>query len=119
MARTPKPPARSQPVHRRRRTAGVVGTLVGLAAAGTAAGVALSRIAARRVRAAQLGEAGGLTATPAAVPAAASPARAPRMPTLRALGALGRRTADADRDFGTGFGDRAIRRPLPSRRSGG
>ncbi len=35
--------------------AGIVGTVVGLAAAGTAAGLALSRIAARRVRAAELG----------------------------------------------------------------
>ncbi len=39
----------------RAHTAGIVGTVVGLAAAGTAAGVALSRIAARRVRAAELG----------------------------------------------------------------
>ena len=35
--------------------AGIVGAVVGLAAAGTAAGVAVSRIAARRVRAAELG----------------------------------------------------------------
>jgi pimeloyl-ACP methyl ester carboxylesterase len=44
--------------HRTGRTAGMVGAVVGLAAAGTAVGVALSRIAARRVRAAQLGEVG-------------------------------------------------------------
>ncbi|TYP89741.1 alpha/beta fold hydrolase [Blastococcus xanthinilyticus] len=43
--------------HSRGRTAGVLGAVVGLAAAGTAAGVAVSRIAARRVRAAELGPA--------------------------------------------------------------
>ena len=43
--------ARSSRAH----TAGIVGTVVGLAAAGTAAGVAVSRIATRRVRAAELG----------------------------------------------------------------
>jgi pimeloyl-ACP methyl ester carboxylesterase len=36
------------------RTAGIVGALVGLAAAGTAAGVAVSRLAARRVRAEEI-----------------------------------------------------------------
>jgi pimeloyl-ACP methyl ester carboxylesterase len=39
----------------RAHKAGIVGTVVGLAAAGTAAGVAVSRIAARRVRAAEMG----------------------------------------------------------------
>jgi pimeloyl-ACP methyl ester carboxylesterase len=39
----------------RGHTVGVVGALIGLAAAGTAAGVAVSRVAARRVRAAELG----------------------------------------------------------------
>lgn len=50
MAR-PKP----APKHSRAHTAGIVGTVVGLAAAGTAAGVAVTRIARRRVRAAELG----------------------------------------------------------------
>ena len=50
MARNPKP----TPTHSRGHTAGVVGTVIGLAAAGTAAGVAVSRVAARRVRAAEL-----------------------------------------------------------------
>jgi pimeloyl-ACP methyl ester carboxylesterase len=58
--------ARSRPAvakhpHPRARTAGVVGAVVGLAAAGTAAGLALSRIAARRVRAAELGPAARLS----------------------------------------------------------
>ncbi|SNR49980.1 alpha/beta fold hydrolase [Blastococcus mobilis] len=48
------PPA---PQHSRGRTAGVVGALVGLAAAGTAVGVTVARVAGRRVRAAQLGPA--------------------------------------------------------------
>jgi pimeloyl-ACP methyl ester carboxylesterase len=56
MARRQKAPSRP------RHTAGIVGAVVGLAAAGTAAGVAVSRIAARRVRAAQLGQAGELAA---------------------------------------------------------
>ena len=50
MARGEKPKS----AHSRGRTAGIVGALVGLAAAGTAAGVAVSRIAARRVRAEEL-----------------------------------------------------------------
>ncbi|TFV65793.1 UNVERIFIED_ORG: alpha/beta hydrolase [Bacillus sp. AZ43] len=45
MARPPTPP------HGRGHTAGIVGAVVGLAAAGTAVGVAVSRIAGRRVRA--------------------------------------------------------------------
>lgn len=51
--------ARTRPAgrHPRGHTAGVLGAVVGLAAAGTAAGVAVSRIAARRVRAAELGPA--------------------------------------------------------------
>ncbi|MGY2003916.1 alpha/beta fold hydrolase [Blastococcus sp. SYSU DS1024] len=56
MAR-PRPSAAKHP---RARTAGLVGAVVGLAAAGTAAGVAVSRIAARRVRAAELGPAAEL-----------------------------------------------------------
>ncbi|RBY91648.1 alpha/beta hydrolase [Blastococcus sp. TBT05-19] len=56
MARA-KPPA---PKHPRGHTAGVVGAVLGLAAAGTAAGVAVSKIAARRVRAAELGPAAEL-----------------------------------------------------------
>jgi hypothetical protein len=39
-----------------RHPAGIVGGLIGLAAAGTAAGVAVSRMAGRRVRAAELSE---------------------------------------------------------------
>jgi pimeloyl-ACP methyl ester carboxylesterase len=64
MARTPRPrpPKPAKPAHGKGHTAGIVGAVVGLAAAGTAAGVALSRIAARRVRAAQLGQAGELAA---------------------------------------------------------
>ncbi|MDP5181517.1 alpha/beta hydrolase [Blastococcus sp. BMG 814] len=54
--RRPQPPRRAAE-HPKGRTAGVVGAVVGLAAAGTAAGVALSRVAARRVRAAELGPA--------------------------------------------------------------
>ncbi|RZU33165.1 alpha/beta fold hydrolase [Blastococcus saxobsidens] len=46
--------------HPRAHAAGVIGGLLGLAAAGTAAGVAVSRIAARRVRAAELGPAAEL-----------------------------------------------------------
>ncbi|MFD2090232.1 alpha/beta fold hydrolase [Blastococcus deserti] len=53
MARPTRPPT-----HGRGRTAGVVGAAVGLAAAGTALGVGLTRIARRRVRAAELGAAG-------------------------------------------------------------
>jgi pimeloyl-ACP methyl ester carboxylesterase len=50
-----RPTGRSaRPAHPRAHTAGVIGAVVGLAAAGTAAGVALSRIAARRVRAGDL-----------------------------------------------------------------
>jgi hypothetical protein len=49
MSRAPKP------AHSRTHTAGIVGALLGLAAAGTAAGVAVSRIAARRVLVDQLG----------------------------------------------------------------
>jgi pimeloyl-ACP methyl ester carboxylesterase len=49
-----KPPA---PQSSRGRTAGVVGALVGLAAAGTAVGVTVARVAGRRVRAAELGPA--------------------------------------------------------------
>ena len=48
------PPA---PKHSRGHTAGIVGAVVGLAAAGTAVGVAVTRIAGRRVRAADLGPA--------------------------------------------------------------
>jgi pimeloyl-ACP methyl ester carboxylesterase len=55
--RRSKPPA---PQHSRGHTAGVVGALVGLAAAGTAVGVAVTRIAGRRVRAAELGPAAEL-----------------------------------------------------------
>ena len=68
MARTPRPPKTPKPAktpksaHGKGYTAGVVGAVVGLAAAGTAAGLALSRIAARRVRAAQLGRAGEMAA---------------------------------------------------------
>ncbi len=64
MVRTPRPkPSKpAKPAHAKGYTAGVVGALVGLAAAGTAAGVALSRTAARRVRAAQLGQAGEMAA---------------------------------------------------------
>jgi pimeloyl-ACP methyl ester carboxylesterase len=57
MARSAQPRAKTSPPaakHSRGRTAGIVGTVVGLAAAGTAAGVAASRIAGRRVRAASL-----------------------------------------------------------------
>jgi pimeloyl-ACP methyl ester carboxylesterase len=55
--RRSKPPA---PQHSRGHAAGVVGALVGLAAAGTAVGVAVTRIAGRRVRAAELGPAAEL-----------------------------------------------------------
>ena len=57
MARSAQPRAKTSPPaakHSRGRTAGIVGTVVGLAAAGTAAGVAASRIAGRRVQAASL-----------------------------------------------------------------
>jgi pimeloyl-ACP methyl ester carboxylesterase len=53
MARSTRPPSR----HSRGHTAGLVGVLLGLAAAGTAAGVAVTRVAGRRVRAAELGAA--------------------------------------------------------------
>jgi pimeloyl-ACP methyl ester carboxylesterase len=46
--------AAPQDKHGRAHTAGVVGALVGLAAAGTAVGLTVSRIAARRVRAGEL-----------------------------------------------------------------
>jgi pimeloyl-ACP methyl ester carboxylesterase len=46
--------------HHPRHTAGIVGALLGLAAAGTAVGVAVSRAAARRVGAERLGSAAGL-----------------------------------------------------------
>jgi pimeloyl-ACP methyl ester carboxylesterase len=46
--------------HPRARAAGIVGGLVGLAAAGTAVGVGVSRAARRRVRAAELGPAAAL-----------------------------------------------------------
>jgi pimeloyl-ACP methyl ester carboxylesterase len=52
--------------HSRGRVAGVVGAVVGLAAAGTAVGVAVTRIAGRRVRAAELGPAGDVAAAMAA-----------------------------------------------------
>jgi pimeloyl-ACP methyl ester carboxylesterase len=50
----------------RGHTAGIVGAVVGLAAAGTAVGVAVTRIAGRRVRAAELGPAGDVAAAMAA-----------------------------------------------------
>ena len=53
MARS-RPPA---PKSSRGHTAGIVGAVVGLAAAGTAVGVAVTRIAGRRVRAGDLGPA--------------------------------------------------------------
>jgi pimeloyl-ACP methyl ester carboxylesterase len=53
MARSTRPPSK----HSRGHTAGIVGALLGLAAAGTAAGVAVTRVAGRRVRAAELGPA--------------------------------------------------------------
>src|SRR3954471_6458916 len=53
MARSTHPPSR----HSRGHTAGIVGVLLGLAAAGTAAGVAVTRVAGRRVRPAHLGPA--------------------------------------------------------------
>ena len=46
--------------HPRARKAGIIGGLVGLAAAGTAVGVGVSRAARRRVRAAEIGPAGRL-----------------------------------------------------------
>jgi pimeloyl-ACP methyl ester carboxylesterase len=46
--------------HPRARTAGIIGGLVGLVAAGTAVGVGVSRAARRRVRAAELGPAAAL-----------------------------------------------------------
>jgi pimeloyl-ACP methyl ester carboxylesterase len=59
----------TQPAGKRARghVAGIVGAVVGLAAAGAAAGVTVSRIAARRVRAAELGPAADVAAelTPA------------------------------------------------------
>ncbi|WP_347057984.1 alpha/beta hydrolase [Blastococcus sp. HT6-30] len=56
MVRTRPPAGR----HTRAQTAGLLGAVLGLAAAGTAAGMAVSRIAARRVRAAELGPAAEL-----------------------------------------------------------
>ncbi|UOY01087.1 alpha/beta fold hydrolase [Blastococcus sp. PRF04-17] len=55
------------PRHPRARTAGIVGGIVGLVAAGTAVGVGVSRAARRRVQAARLGPAAALAldATPA------------------------------------------------------
>ena len=64
MARTPKPKTKPKPKPKTtavavvsspssHRTAGIIGTVVGLAAAGTAIGVAVSRIASRRVQAAE------------------------------------------------------------------
>ncbi|MGY1802085.1 alpha/beta fold hydrolase [Blastococcus sp. SYSU D00922] len=60
--------ARSKPApkHSRAHTAGIVGSVVGLAAAGTAAGVAVTRIARRRVRAAELGPVGDVAELTAA-----------------------------------------------------
>jgi pimeloyl-ACP methyl ester carboxylesterase len=55
MARASRPKPTVTGSSSRGHTAGVVGALLGLAAAGTAAGVAVSRVAARRVRAAELG----------------------------------------------------------------
>jgi pimeloyl-ACP methyl ester carboxylesterase len=62
MRRSTSSPAK----HSRGRVAGVVGAVVGLAAAGTAVGVAVTRIAGRRVRAAELGPAGDVAAAMAA-----------------------------------------------------
>jgi pimeloyl-ACP methyl ester carboxylesterase len=56
MPRTPRPAGK----HPRGRTAGIVGAVVGLAAAGTAAGVAISRVAARRVGAEDVSPRSGL-----------------------------------------------------------
>jgi pimeloyl-ACP methyl ester carboxylesterase len=58
MARAPRPAGK----HPRGRTAGIVGAVVGLAAAGTAAGVAISRVAARRVGAEDVSPRSGLPA---------------------------------------------------------
>jgi pimeloyl-ACP methyl ester carboxylesterase len=61
MARSPNParqPASTSPSagrHPSARSVGILGALVGLAAAGTAAGVAVSRMAARRVLAGEIG----------------------------------------------------------------
>ena len=55
MARTREPAVPAPKKASPHRTAGIVGTVVGLAAAGTAVGVAVSRMAARRVRANELG----------------------------------------------------------------
>ncbi|SFD91177.1 alpha/beta fold hydrolase [Blastococcus tunisiensis] len=73
----------SRPAHSRGHTAGIVGAVVGLAAAGTAVGVAVTRIAGRRVRAAELG--------PAADVAELTAAR------LREDDPLGAAARDADR----------------------
>ncbi|RFU23407.1 alpha/beta fold hydrolase [Geodermatophilus marinus] len=54
------PPARRHQPHLPHTRAGVVGALIGLAAAGTAVGVAVSRAAARRVGAERIGSAAGL-----------------------------------------------------------
>jgi pimeloyl-ACP methyl ester carboxylesterase len=62
MRRSTSSPAK----HSRGRVAGVVGAVVGLAAAGTAVGVAVTRIAGRRVHAAELGPAGDVAAAMAA-----------------------------------------------------
>jgi len=62
MRRSTSSPAK----HSRGRVAGVVGAVLGLAAAGTAVGVAVTRIAGRRVRAAELGPAGDVAAAMAA-----------------------------------------------------
>jgi pimeloyl-ACP methyl ester carboxylesterase len=57
---------RSAPQRSRGHVAGIVGAVVGLAAAGTAVGVAVTRIAGRRVRAAELGPMGDVAAAMAA-----------------------------------------------------
>jgi pimeloyl-ACP methyl ester carboxylesterase len=81
MAQTPKKAAGSHPHGHR---AGILGALIGLAAAGTAVGVTVSRIAARRVRAGEL----------------LGPARVPGEPTqaeLREDDPLGAASRAADR----------------------
>jgi pimeloyl-ACP methyl ester carboxylesterase len=79
--RQPAQPARPHLPHSR---AGILGALLGLAAAGTAVGVAVSRAAARRVGAERLGSAAGL-------PAGATDAE------LREDDPLGRASRRADR----------------------
>ncbi|MCW2682172.1 MAG: hypothetical protein JWP33_85 [Blastococcus sp.] len=54
-ARLPAPKASSALRHPSARSVGILGALVGLAAAGTAAGVAVTRMAARRVLAGEIG----------------------------------------------------------------